>query len=418
MTYLHDAVVVGAGPAGSAVAAFLARAGLDVLLLDKANFPRDKACGDLVSPIGVSILGTLGLQPALGEVGFCVNAASITAPRGESVHGPVPSHPDHPNYGYIVKRIVLDDLIRQAALRAGARFEGQFHVRDIRLDDGQALTVIGEQRNSRVEARGRLVILAVGASLPLLQSVGLVTQPIGFAYAARAYFGGLPGLDQCIHIHFDGVPLPGGGWIFPLSDDTANVGTGFYYRSQRTPPTAAQALACFLAHPPIRARLEGAHQIGPIKGFPLRTDFHRSPTTGPRMLLVGEAAGLVNPLTGEGIHYALESAQIASQCVQTCFEQADFSPAALRNYDRALRVRFQRMFVFAHRLRQVYMNAFLIDPMVRVCNRWPEVAQLMVGILLSYQDPAVMLRPGVIIKALRSLRPTPRSASQPGLAGE
>jgi geranylgeranyl reductase family protein len=406
MSHLHDVVIVGAGPGGSTTAAFLARAGLDVMLLDKADFPRDKSCGDLISPIAVQILSKLGLEPSFQKFGFRVEGATLTSPKGELLRGPLPSHPSFHPYAYVIKRVILDDLIRQAALRFGAHFEGRVRIRTVQPQHEQELRVIGERGSERIEYRGRLVILAVGANLPLLQSLGLTSGPVDFAYAARAYFEGVQEIDHHIHLHFNGVPLPGGGWIFPLPNGMANVGAGFYQRSERKPSTAANTLTRFLANPSIQAKLNGARQVGPINSYILRTNFHRSSTLGPRMLVVGEAAGLVNPLTGEGIHYAVESGELASDCVRACFEEGDFSSTALMRYDKILRSRFQRMFTLSTLMRRFYMNSFLLDPMVRACNRWPEISERVVNILMAYQDPADALRPDVILKTLRCLRPS------------
>jgi flavin-dependent dehydrogenase len=125
------------------------------------------------------------------------------------------------------------------------------------------------------------------------------------------------------------------------------------------------------------------------------------------MLLVGEAAGLVNPFTGEGIDFALESAQIAGECLTACFDRGEFSRESLAGYERALRNRFQRVFGLSHRMRRQYMNPILLDPLIRACARWPELTDLLVRTLLNYADPAEAIRPAVMLKVLRCL-PSPR----------
>ena len=169
-------------------------------------------------------------------------------------------------------------------------------------------------------------------------------------------------------------------------------------------------MARFLSSDHVIARFESARRVGAIKGFPIRTDFQRSTTIGDRMLLVGEAAGLVNPFTGEGIDYALESARIASESLLACFERGSFSRRSLARYDLALRRRFQRLFVLSHRMRRQYMNPILLDPLVRACARWPELTDLLVRTLLTYADPGEAIRPAVMLKVLRCLpsRGTPR----------
>ncbi len=403
MSQVHDVVVVGAGPGGAAAAAWLARAGLDVLLLDKADFPRDKTCGDAVSPSAVSLLDDLGLADALQLSGQRIGRVAITAPGGTTIRVPIPAHPRYPDFAYVIPRYVLDERIRAAAVAAGARFEGGVRVTGAQHTEGGDVEVHALQRGDARRYCARVLVLAVGASTPLLAALGFASRSVQFSYAARAYFEGFEGLANDLHIRFDGVPLPGYGWIFPTSAQSANVGAGFYRRTRNTPPTAAATLTQFLAHPAIQQQLGGARLVGPVKGYPLRTDFHRSRTFGPRTLIVGESAGLVNPFTGEGIDYAMESAQFAFHVLRDGFERGVFSTDELRAYDRLMRQRFQWLFVVTHLMRRFYMNPLLLDPLIRACTRWPELGRLLVDILLSYRSPLNAFRPGVILKVARSL---------------
>jgi geranylgeranyl reductase family protein len=401
MGRISDVVVVGAGPGGSAAAAALARAGHDVLLLDRSEFPREKTCGDALSPIGVTVLRDLGLDEALERLAYRFDGVRITAPGGRTVATVVPPHAVHPAHGYVAPRNDLDEWIRQAAVGLGARFEGRFHARGFHYADG-SIIVRGEAVGRQAERSAHLVIVATGASLPLLVSAGLASRRIAYAHAARTYFEGTSGIGRDLHIRFDGVPLPGYAWVFPVSDTSANVGAGFYRHTRSTPATAAAMLQAFLASPGARTLLDGARPSGPVRGFPLRTDFHRSPSIGRHILLVGEAAGLVNPFTGEGIDYALESGLIAAEAAQAILDEGDFTPRSLTRYDRALRARFQRIFVLTHFLRSFYMNSLLLDPFLHACDRWPDLARMLVEIMLTYRDPAQALRPSVLLRVARA----------------
>jgi len=403
---LYDVIVIGAGPGGAGTAAYLARSGLRILLLDKFEFPRDKTCGDALSPAALEILADLGLADDLRQSGYRVDGLSITSPNGLTVQAPIPEHPVYPAHGYVVPRVLLDDLILQASLQAGAHFQGGTNVQGIeRCADG--LVVFGKAGRSPRRFHARVVVLAVGANLRLLRSLRLIPARVSYAHAVRAYFEGITGLSRLLEIHFDGADLPGYGWIFPVSPGTANVGAGFLPRTGRKVPGAARLLTQFISNGGVRPRFESARRVGPIKGFPIRTDFQRSPIRADRMLLVGEAAGLVNPFTGEGIDFALESAQIAGECLTACFDRGEFSRESLAGYERALRNRFQRVFGLSHRMRRQYMNPILLDPLIRACARWPELTDLLVRTLLNYADPAEAIRPAVMLKVLRCL-PSPR----------
>ncbi|MCA9983197.1 MAG: hypothetical protein KDE59_02840, partial [Anaerolineales bacterium] len=149
---------------------------------------------------------------------------------------------------------------------------------------------------------------------------------------------------------------------------------------------AKTILEQFVAAPFMRQMLAGARQSGPIKGFPLRTDFATAPVTGPHLLLVGEAAGLVNPVTGEGVDYALESGKLAAAQLSHCFTAGDFSATALAGYETALRERFQELFVFSSRIRDWYINGPVLNRLVYVANQRDNIRELFTDIVLGNAD--------------------------------
>lgn len=394
MTQLYDAIIVGAGPGGSGLATWLAREGLDVLLLDKQAFPRDKTCGDALSPRAVRILRSLGIHELLPTLGYQIDGISVTTPSGAQIEAPITINGDP---GYVIRRIDLDEGLRAAAVTAGAEFVGDVRVTHVTEEEGR---VIGESPRTPLWWRGRVIILAVGANVGLLKQLRLLPDRPEFGYAARLYFEDMTGLLRQIQFRFDGVPLPGFGWIFPLSESTANVGAGLFGHPRRT---AYDVLQQFLRHAPVVELLGDGHAVDQPKAYPLRTDFHRSPARRGRLLLIGEAAGLVNPFSGEGIDYALESAVLAGECLLDCFAKGDLSEQALSRYERQLRARFQRVFVLTSWMRRVYMNERLLDALGRACARWPDLTRLFFDILLAREDPLKAFGPKVVLRVLRNL---------------
>lgn len=399
MSQTYDVAVVGAGPGGSSAASWLAEAGLDVILIDKGDFPRDKTCGDAISPRAVHVLERLGLMEEVKQTGYCVSGVTAISPQGERARMSFPSEPPFGTRAYVIRRFELDELIQRKAVQSGARFRGGFRAANL-TTTSEVVAIEGADRDGEDSIQARLAVLAVGANQPLLRRTGLLPSDVEFSFAARAYYRGLAGLDDSIHLRFDGVPLPGYGWIFPLSEHSANVGAGYYRRTADTPTTASATLRDFLAHPAVQPLFRQAEQLGPVKGFPLRTDFHRSPTFGPRTLLVGEAAGLVNPFTGEGIDYALESGELAARAIKRAFAEGRFGRDQLRSYDRALRRRFQHTFVYTHLLRRAYMNEWLLNPLIRAADRWPAVADRLIRILSSYESPLTAFSPVMLARVL------------------
>lgn len=412
----HDVAIVGAGPGGSAAAYYLARQGLDVLLLDKADFPRDKTCGDGLTPRALGVLNDMGILDDVAQAGCRVQGVDIFAPKGHSVTVPIPPKAGLPGYSLIVPRLVLDNAIREQAVASGARFEGPIHVTDVE-EDSTRVVVKGERRGRPVSFRARVAIIATGASVKLLLRMGILKQPPPMMLAARAYFEGVTGLTDHIHIRFDGVPLPGYGWIFPLSDSSANVGAGFFPVgpfAHRMPDTPREAFDGFVQSPPLQRMLARARRTGPIKGYPLRVDFAAAPTYGERTLLVGEAAGLVNPLTGEGIDYALETGRLAAGHLGQVFARGDLSRQDLEAYDHMLRQRFQSLFHFCNRMRDLYLNRLLLNRMVSAAARRSDLTMLLTNIVLGNEDAAEGASLRTVLKVIFPLLFSPSPTSLQG----
>ena len=369
MKATHDVIVIGAGPGGSAAAEALTRQGLEVLLLDQAAFPRDKTCGDALAPRAIRVLREQGVLPDLIAKGARSNRLVIVGPRGEEVHAPFPGREGHV---LVVPRVILDDALRRQAIERGSDFIGQARVEDI-TQDQNGVTVTGERLGEPFEARARAAIIATGASTGLLKRAGFLKRQPVMGLAARAYVENAHGLDDLVQLRFDDIPLPGYGWIFPMRDGHANVGAGVFPRwGKRTSKITAKAVFdAFTQSPGVRERLEGARMVGPVKGYPLRVDFGRAPTVVGRVLAVGEAAGLVNPLTGEGIDYALESGRLAAAHLERVLKSNgnNPSPAHFAAYHGLLLEHFKHLFWKCNLVRDLCVRPFVLDQMVRWANR-------------------------------------------------
>jgi len=394
VTSIYDTIVVGAGPGGSAAALQLARQGRRVLLLDRQEFPRDKTCGDGLSPQALRILNQLGLADLAPQRGFLIDGMSVTSPNGASFEAALDPN-DQP--GYVVPRVALDDGLRTGAIAAGAEFIGQVRVTGIHEQDG---IVAAAGLHSSHSWRAQSIILAVGANMGLLKSLGLLPARPSLGFAARVYADVLSSQPHRIQFRFDGVPLPGYGWIFPTSSSSANVGVVVFNAVRES---IYELLDRFLAHPAIADLIGSGRVQPPTKAYPVRLDFHRSPLRRGRLLLVGEAAGLVNPFTAEGIDYALESGVVAGECLEHCLERGDWSERALSQYERRLRRRFQRAFQLTFWLRRVYMTKGVLNAFARACARWPDLPQLFIEIMQTRQTPLKAFTPRVILRLLRSV---------------
>jgi flavin-dependent dehydrogenase len=219
---------------------------------------------------------------------------------------------------------------------------------------------------SAIEARH--AVIATGAATGLLMTSGFLHARPQMMLAARAYASGVPDSDA-FRLLFGGVPQPGYGWSFPVGDGLANIGVGFL--PTHTTKTARQVFERW-SH--------GATVVGAVKGYPIRVDFLRAPTHAPRTLLVGEAAGLVNPLTGEGIDYALESGQIAADILARSAPESE--------YHVTLHQRFGQVFRFSEHVRDWYCKPLLLNALVPLANRYPELRQQLATVVLGERQPA------------------------------
>jgi geranylgeranyl reductase family protein len=308
-----DVLVVGAGPAGSVAASVLARGGARVALLDKAGFPRDKACGDLIGPRGVQLLGDLGL-PMPG--GPRVGPMLVVGPTGRRVRLPNAGGLTYPDHGVAARRADFDASLQAAAVDCGAvplvgRADEPLWT-DGRLDGFRVST--GE------EIRADFVIGADGATSRVATVAGLVDGGrVLWGFAVRAYHP--RPVDLPAIVLWEPTPwrgFPGYGWLFPGADGGANVGIGVGTGSDRHAGSGAvRALPAFLRHLQQVGLLDDRPPVTPTQrlGGWLKMGIVGTTPAAGRVLLVGDAAGLVNPLQGEGISQAMESGRWAAEAV-------------------------------------------------------------------------------------------------------
>ena len=324
-----DAVVVGAGPAGSVAALVLARGGARVALVDKASFPRDKACGDLVGPRGVQVLAELGVRVPDAGQGSDLLAVGPSGRASKLPAFPGRSYADH---GVVVPRLVFDNALREAAVAAGA-VPVQARITAVDADgDGTVRAVISSD-GRRLAAD--VIIGADGALSPLARLTGMLDPDTAlWGFAIRAYLPAEVPLPLLVLL--DARPwriYPGYGWLFPGADGQANVGIGIGMGGTRHSAPLRADLDRFTALLRSRGDLRPAAEPGPVIGGWLRMGGTGTPPAAGNVLLVGDAAGLINPLQGEGIAPAMISARLAAEAVLA--DPCRAGPAYARAMDAA-----------------------------------------------------------------------------------
>ncbi len=342
-TETYDVAVVGAGPGGSAAAITLARAGLRVALIDRQPFPRTKPCGDLIGCGGVALARTLGVEAHTLAPYRPLAGAVIVAPgtRPLVLRARRGSRDD----ARVIPRHVFDTALVRAAERAGAAFV-HLHIRDLLRDGGRIVGVRGGDATTATTIRARAVIGADGYGSRIARAVrGEETTRAGqVGVALRAYATGFnlpPAWEGCLVFAYDATTAPGYGWLMPLPDGSANVGIGTL--AAATDALDARHLrdlfARFIGDTPWLAGATVTQELPP-RSWPLALAPRGGPLVADGVLLVGEAAALVGPMTGAGIHPALQSGIWAGETLIAALRAGDTARAALLPYERRVRRRF------------------------------------------------------------------------------
>ncbi|MGP3983936.1 geranylgeranyl reductase family protein [Streptomyces sp. KR80] len=347
-----DVIVVGAGPAGSTTAYYLAKAGLDVLLLEKTAFPREKVCGDGLTPRATKQLVAMGIDVS-PEAGWLRNKGLRIIGGGVRLQLDWPELASYPDYGLVRKRDDFDEQLARQAEKAGARLYERCNVGAPILDDrtGRITGVeakLGEEKTP-VTFHAPLVVAADGNSTRLSLAMGLhrrEDRPMGVA--VRTYFTSPRHDDDYLESWLElwdrrgGQErlLPGYGWIFGMGDGTSNVGLGVLNTSDSFKELDwREVLKAWCASMPQDWGYTPENMTGPIRGAALPMAFNRQPHYTKGLLLVGDAGGLVNPFNGEGIAYAMESGQIVADVIVQAHARA--TPAqrerALHAYPKILK---------------------------------------------------------------------------------
>lgn len=347
-----DVIVVGAGPAGSTTAYYLAQAGLDVLLLEKTSFPRDKVCGDGLTPRGVKTLVSMGV-PIDSDPAWIRNRGLRINGGGMQLHLPWPDLADYPDYGLVRTRRDFDEILVRHAQRAGARLLERTSVTAPVVDErtGRVVGVRARVKDANRRAgdevafRAPLVVAADGNSTRLSVAMGLrrrEDRPMGVAL--RRYYRSPRHDDDWMESWlemWDGDHLlPGYGWIFGIGDGTSNVGLGLIDTSKSFRNVDyRKLLSRWLASMPEEWGFVEENATAPARGAALPMGFNRTPHYANGLLLVGDAGGMVNPFNGEGIPYAMESAAVAADVVAQALSRptAAARERTLASYPRILR---------------------------------------------------------------------------------
>lgn len=382
-----DLLIVGAGPAGSAAATWAARAGIEVLLVDAAEFPRDKTCGDGLTPRAIAEMQALGMDAWL---------ANRPRNNGVRMHGFGGTHelawngPHLPTWGSAAARTELDDGIRMNAVAAGAQFRGSLRAAGAELGDGGRVTTVHFDDGTDISCRRLIVADGVRSQLGRVLGREWHRQTV-YGVAARAYIESDRHDDPWITSHLelrdqDDQLQAGYGWIFPLGNGRVNIGVGTLATDKRPADVKLRDLLDFYVEQQRDAwALHGDVTLPASAMLPMGGAV--SKVAGPNWMLIGDAAACVNPLNGEGIDYGLETGRLAVQLL----DARDYTHA----WPDTLRAHFADAFSIARRLGLLLTLPWFLPtfgPIGMRSNAIMGVALRVMGNLITDEDRDVVAR--------------------------
>jgi geranylgeranyl reductase family protein len=428
-----DVIIVGAGPAGSTAAYYLAQAGLDVLLIEKSRFPREKVCGDGLTPRAVKALVAMGVDVS-EDAGWLRNKGLRVIGGGLRLELDWPELSSYPGYGLVRTRASLDEQLARRAQAAGAKLLEGVTVTGPVLDDGGRIVGVeasaepqdsikqGSKSDNAERARAdrrytaRVVVAADGNSSRLSVAMGLRKRddrPMGVA--VRTYYSSPRHDDDYLESWLDlwdgSRLLPGYGWIFGMGDGTSNVGLGLLNTSKAFGNTDYRALLQrWLRSMPEEWGYTEENRTEPVRGAALPMGFNRTPHYHRGLLLAGDAAGMVNPFNGEGIAYAMESGEILARVVA----QALARPAraeterVLAGYADELQAAYGRYYT----LGRVFVELIGRPKLMRYATsrgmRHPALMKFALKLLANLTDPRDGDASDRVISAMTRLAPSSR----------
>ncbi len=421
-----DVIVVGAGPSGSTAAYYMAQAGLNVLLIEKSRFPREKVCGDGLTPRAVKALVAMGVDVS-EQAGWLRNKGLRVIAGGLRLELDWPELGSFPGYGLVRTRAQLDEQLARRAQAAGAKLlEGCTVTGPVLDDDGRiaGVTVATEAENSKASApersrgsrhthRARVVVAADGNSSRLSVAMGLrkrSDRPLGVA--VRTYYKSPRDKDDYLESWLDlwdgDRLLPGYGWIFGMGDGTSNVGLGLLNTSPAFGNIDYRALLrSWLRSTPEEWGYVEENRTEPVRGAALPMGFNRTPHYFRGLLLAGDAAGLVNPFNGEGIAYAMESGELLAQLVAQALARPTRAEAerVLRGYSEALQRAYGGYYTLGRHFVDLIGRPQVMRYLTRRGMTHPQLMRLALKLMANLTDAHDGTASDRLINAISRLAP-------------
>ncbi len=404
----YDIIIVGAGPSGSTAALYAKQYGLKTLLLEKQKFPRDKICGDALSGKSVGILRDLNLLEEVEKLpGAFIQSVTFSSPEHVlfNIDLKQPSIKKTPK-GFVIRRRIFDEYMFSKAKEAADLCIENFSVKNIILENGKVCGVRGTNQNEEkeIEYRAKLVFGADGFNSTIARKTGLHEHdPKHLVVALRCYYRGVKDLTDQIELHFVDEVVPGYFWIFPLEENYANVGIGMlHHYIKKNNVDLKTALESAINSQFFKDRFKDATPVEQPLGWNLPVGSKKRKNYGNGFLLLGDAAGLIDPFTGEGIGNAMFSSKIAVETANNAIKNNDFSESFLSDYSDRLWADIGNELKVSHKLQKIGHYRFLLNFVVRKAARNRKISEIIAGMIANEIPRKQLANPLFYLKLLFS----------------
>tara|TARA_B100000029_G_C17502673_1_gene933222 strand:+ start:49 stop:1269 length:1221 start_codon:yes stop_codon:yes gene_type:complete len=402
----YDIIIVGAGPSGSSAALYAEQLGLKTILVDKSFFPRDKICGDALSGKSIRYMRELNILDHVSSLkGSIINRITFGSPDHKQFDVDLSKSKDIEKIksGFVITREIFDNFLFNRAKNVTDTIEG-FKVTDIIFEKNNIIGVSGIQNKKKKDLYAPIILGCDGANSIIAHKLGLhISDMSNTAIAIRCYYQGVKGLTDQIELHFVDEVLPGYFWLFPAGDNLANIGIGLSKKeAKKDKRKLKQILDDVIKSDYFKDRFSEAKPLETPKGWSLPLGRITRPNYGDGFMLLGDAAGLVDPFTGEGIGNAMASAKYAIQIAHLAKQKNNFSKNILSKYNQLVWDDLGPELKTSSKLQNLANYRILLNLVINKAARNKDIQDIISGMLIREIPKEKLSNPLFYLKVLFS----------------